>query len=179
MEQIETRIKNAKKKEEKIMASAKQIKARKLFAKRVKRGDFKKAITKTKKSKSSKKEMMAKEKLFEMVAKAPSSKRSLEKVQQEAIMKSPNISGEESGGILKEDNSWHVLIDGKEYVVHLDPAYFKKYGYKVGDKISIDAELDFFFSAMHDVGLSSDNMADMSKMNNTLNPKKFKEYKSR
>ena len=34
------------------MASAKQIKARKLFAKRVKRGDFRKAITKTKKSKS-------------------------------------------------------------------------------------------------------------------------------
>ena len=32
------------------MASAKQIKARKLFAKRVKRGDFRKAITKTKKS---------------------------------------------------------------------------------------------------------------------------------
>ena len=34
------------------MPSAKQIKARKEFAKRVKRGDFKKAITKTKKSKS-------------------------------------------------------------------------------------------------------------------------------
>ena len=32
------------------MASAKQIKARKLFAKRVKRGDFRKAISKTKKS---------------------------------------------------------------------------------------------------------------------------------
>ena len=32
------------------MASAKQIKARKLFAKRSKRGDFRKAITKTKKS---------------------------------------------------------------------------------------------------------------------------------
>jgi len=32
------------------MASAKQIKARKLFAKRVKRGDFRKAITKTKKA---------------------------------------------------------------------------------------------------------------------------------
>jgi len=32
------------------MASAKQIKAQKLFAKRVKRGDFKKAIAKTKKS---------------------------------------------------------------------------------------------------------------------------------
>ena len=32
------------------MPSAKQIKARKLFAKRVKRGDFRKAITKTKKS---------------------------------------------------------------------------------------------------------------------------------
>ena len=32
------------------MASAKQIKARKLFAKRVKRGDFRKAIAKTKKS---------------------------------------------------------------------------------------------------------------------------------
>lgn len=36
------------------MASKKQIKARKLFAKRVKRGDFRKAISKTKKSKSSK-----------------------------------------------------------------------------------------------------------------------------
>ena len=35
------------------MASAKQIKARKLFAKRVKRGDFKKAIAKTKKAKVS------------------------------------------------------------------------------------------------------------------------------
>ena len=35
------------------MASAKQIKARKLFAKRVKCGDFRKAISKTKKSKSS------------------------------------------------------------------------------------------------------------------------------
>ena len=34
------------------MASAKQIKARKLFAKRVKRGDFRKAIAKTKKTKS-------------------------------------------------------------------------------------------------------------------------------
>jgi len=34
------------------MPSAKQIKARKLFAKRVKRGDFRKAITKTKKAKS-------------------------------------------------------------------------------------------------------------------------------
>ena len=32
------------------MASAKQIKARKLFAMRSKRGDFRKAITKTKKS---------------------------------------------------------------------------------------------------------------------------------
>ena len=37
------------------MASAKQIKARKLFAKRAKRGDFKKAITKTTKVKGSKK----------------------------------------------------------------------------------------------------------------------------
>jgi len=36
------------------MASAKQIKARKLFAMRSKRGDFRKAITKSKKSKSSK-----------------------------------------------------------------------------------------------------------------------------
>jgi len=36
------------------MPSAKQIKARKLFAKRVKRGDFKKAIAKSKKTKSSK-----------------------------------------------------------------------------------------------------------------------------
>ena len=36
------------------MPSAKQIKARKLFAKRVKRGDFRKAISKTKKAKSSK-----------------------------------------------------------------------------------------------------------------------------
>jgi hypothetical protein len=34
------------------MPSAKQIKARKLFAKRVKRGDFRKAISKTKKAKS-------------------------------------------------------------------------------------------------------------------------------
>ena len=34
------------------MPSAKQIKARKLFAMRSKRGDFRKAITKTKKSKS-------------------------------------------------------------------------------------------------------------------------------
>jgi len=34
------------------MVSAKQLKARKLFAKRVKRGDFRKAISKTKKSKS-------------------------------------------------------------------------------------------------------------------------------
>lgn len=34
------------------MASAKQIKAQKLFAKRSKRGDFRKAITKTKKAKS-------------------------------------------------------------------------------------------------------------------------------
>ena len=34
------------------MPSAKQIKARKEFAKRVKRGDFRKAITKTKKTKS-------------------------------------------------------------------------------------------------------------------------------
>ena len=164
------------------MASAKQIKARKLFAKRAKRGDFRKAITKTKKSKSSKKEMMAKEKLFEMVAKAPSSKRSLEKVQQEAIMKSPNISGEESGGILKEDNSWHVLIDGKEYVVHLDPAYFKKYGYKVGDEVSIDAELEFFFRAMDDAGFTwkeRDEMADMSHMNGTLKPKSLSEYSSR
>ena len=33
------------------MPSAKQIKARKLFAKRVKRGDFRKAISKTKKAK--------------------------------------------------------------------------------------------------------------------------------
>jgi len=32
------------------MPSAKQLKARKLFAKRVKRGDFRKAISKTKKS---------------------------------------------------------------------------------------------------------------------------------
>ena len=37
----------------KIMASAKQIKARKLFAMRSKRGDFRKAIAKSKKSKSS------------------------------------------------------------------------------------------------------------------------------
>jgi len=36
------------------MASAKQIKARKLFAMRSKRGDFRKAIAKSKKSKSSK-----------------------------------------------------------------------------------------------------------------------------
>jgi len=36
------------------MASAKQIKARKLFAKRAKRGDFKKAIAKTKKVNSTK-----------------------------------------------------------------------------------------------------------------------------
>ena len=34
------------------MASAKQIKARKEFAKRVKRGDFRKAIAKSKKTKS-------------------------------------------------------------------------------------------------------------------------------
>jgi len=34
------------------MPSAKQIKARKLFAKRVKRGDFRKAISKTKKVKT-------------------------------------------------------------------------------------------------------------------------------
>jgi len=34
------------------MPSAKQLKARKEFAKRVKRGDFRKAITKTKKAKS-------------------------------------------------------------------------------------------------------------------------------
>ena len=38
----------------KIMASAKQLKAQKLFAMRVRRGDFKKAIAKSKKSKSSK-----------------------------------------------------------------------------------------------------------------------------
>mgnify|MGYP003139509653 FL=1 len=38
------------------MPSAKQIKARKEFAKRVKRGDFRKAISKTKKSKSNPKE---------------------------------------------------------------------------------------------------------------------------
>lgn len=37
------------------MASAKQIKARKLFAKRVKRGDFRKAISKTKKANPKKK----------------------------------------------------------------------------------------------------------------------------
>jgi len=37
------------------MPSAKQIKNQKLFAKRVKRGDFKKAITKTKKSNPKKK----------------------------------------------------------------------------------------------------------------------------
>ena len=37
------------------MASAKQIKARKLFAKRVKRGDFRKAISKTKKANMGKK----------------------------------------------------------------------------------------------------------------------------
>ena len=36
------------------MASAKQLKAQKLFAMRVRRGDFKKAIAKSKKSKSSK-----------------------------------------------------------------------------------------------------------------------------
>ena len=35
-----------------FMASKAQIKARKLFAKRVKRGDFRKAISKTKKAKS-------------------------------------------------------------------------------------------------------------------------------
>ena len=40
------------------MASAKQIKNQKLFAKRSKRGDFKKAITKTKKSNGKKKESM-------------------------------------------------------------------------------------------------------------------------
>ena len=40
------------------MPSAKQIKARKEFAKRVKRGDFKKAIAKTKKSTGKKKESM-------------------------------------------------------------------------------------------------------------------------
>jgi len=34
------------------MASAKQLKARKLFAKRVKRGDFRKAIAKSKKTKT-------------------------------------------------------------------------------------------------------------------------------
>ena len=39
------------------MPSAKQIKARKLFAKRVKRGDFRKAITKTKKSNPKKAKM--------------------------------------------------------------------------------------------------------------------------
>jgi|GEM_PF-1433282 len=43
------------------MASAKQIKARKLFAKRSKRGDFKKAIAKTKKVKSKPQPMTEKE----------------------------------------------------------------------------------------------------------------------
>ena len=152
------------------MASAKQIKARKLFAKRAKRGDFKKAITKTKKTK------------------APSSKRSLEKVQREVEgmtkLKGHEkpLYGEESGGILQQDNSWHVLIDGKEYVVHLDPAYFKKYGYKVGDEVSIDAELEFFFQAMNDAGFTwkeRDEMADMSHMNGTLKPKSLSEYSSR
>ena len=41
------------------MPSAKQIKARKLFAKRVKRGDFRKAISKTKKSELPQKNMKA------------------------------------------------------------------------------------------------------------------------
>ena len=41
--------------------SAKQIKARKLFAKRVKRGDFRKAISKTKKVKSKPQPMTEKE----------------------------------------------------------------------------------------------------------------------
>ena len=137
-------------------------KEKKAFVKKMKKAKEAKAKERKKQSKKSK---------------APSSKRSLEKVQREVegmtkLKGHEPLYGEESGGILQHDNSWHVLIDGKEYVVHLDPAYFKKYGY------SIDAELDFFFSAMHDVGLSSDNMADMSKMNNTLNPK-FKEYKSR
>ena len=43
------------------MASAKQIKARKLFAKRSKRGDFRKAISKTKKVKSKPQPMTEKE----------------------------------------------------------------------------------------------------------------------
>ena len=43
------------------MPSAKQIKAQKLFAKRVKRGDFRKAISKTKKVKSKPQSMTEKE----------------------------------------------------------------------------------------------------------------------
>ena len=142
------------------MASAKQIKARKLFAKRAKRGDFRKAITKTKKTKS----------------KASPPKRRLEKVRDsEELWK-------KRAGILQQDNFWHVLIHGKEYVVHLDPTHFKKYGYKVGDEVSIDAELEFFFRAMDDAGFTwkeRDEMADMSHMNGTLKPKSLSEYSSR
>ena len=51
------------------MASAKQIKAQKLFAKRSKRGDFRKAITKTTKSKSNpKKKNSSRAKLEQRIA---------------------------------------------------------------------------------------------------------------
>ena len=43
------------------MASAKQIKNQKLFARRSKRGDFRKAITKTKKAKTNQKPKKSKE----------------------------------------------------------------------------------------------------------------------
>ena len=69
---------------------------------------------------------------------------------------------------LQEDNFWKIRQDGKVKTIHLSPKIYKKYGYKVGDEINYDVELEFFFQAMREVGLDADRLEDMSYMNGKL-----------
>jgi len=155
------------------MASAKQIAWRKKFAKMAKSGKFKKAKRTSRTVKTGK--MKGWDVEITGTSYAKKSNPHPKKKRSEFVKDYPS---QESGGILQRDNYWHVLIHGKEYVVHLNPKDFEKFGYSVGDEISIDAELELFFHAMDDAKFSfteRDEMADMSKMNKTLNPKTISE----
>ena len=72
---------------------------------------------------------------------------------------------------LQEDNFWKIRQwGGKVKTIHLNPKIYKKYGYKVGDEINYDVELEFFFQAMREAGLDeeADRLQDMSYMNGQL-----------
>ena len=79
---------------------------------------------------------------------------------------------QEGGRILQRNNFWAVRTgDRKVHIIYLNPKIFEKYNYSVGDEISIDAELEFFFQAMGEAGFSldeRDDVIDMSYMNHML-----------